>query len=124
MLSISIPAAAIETMEEKVTQGWNRTRRQPTAQEEARLYANLGRVTLPVTTILETRIGTRELLTLRPGDVMTLGHSANALVDVHVGGVRRFGGRLTSDGGSKAVLIEETSNSTPGMELALAGAAQ
>jgi flagellar motor switch protein FliM len=124
MLSISIPAAAIETMEEKVTQGWNRTRRQPTAQEEARLYANLGRVPLDVSTILETRIGTRELLTLKPGDIMTLGHSANAPVDVQVGGVRRFSGRLTSEGGSKAVLIERTSSAISSTELALAGAAE
>jgi len=126
MLSVSIPAAAIETMEEKVTQGWNRTRRQPTALEEARLYANLGRVSLPVATVLESRIGTRELLTLRPGDVVTLGHSAHAPVDVHVGGVRRFTGRLTSEGGSKAVLIEATSNaySNMGTEMALAGAAE
>ncbi|HEY6361510.1 MAG TPA: flagellar motor switch protein FliM [Vicinamibacterales bacterium] len=123
MLSISIPAAAIETMEEKVTQGWNRTQRQPTAQDEARLYANLGRVTLPVTTILETKIGTRELLTLQPGDVMTLGHSANAPVAVNVGGVRRFSGRLTSEGGTKAVLIEQLSNSV-GTEMVLAGAEQ
>ncbi len=49
MLNLCIPATAIEAMEEKVTQGWQRTRRQPTAQEEARLDANLGRVTLPVT---------------------------------------------------------------------------
>jgi flagellar motor switch protein FliM len=123
MLSISIPAAAIETMEEKVTQGWNRTRREPTALEEARLYANLGRVTLPVATILQTQIGTRELLRLQPGDVVTLGQSVNSLVDVQVGGVRRFSGRLTCEGGSKAVLIEQTSNSTTSTELALVGAA-
>jgi flagellar motor switch protein FliM len=127
MLSISIPAAAIETMEEKVTQGWNRTRRQPTAQEEAHLYANLGRVQLPVATQLETRIGTRELLMLRPGDVLTLGHSATSPVDVHVGGVRRFSGRLTSEGATKAVVIEGTSSviqTSPSMEMALVGAAE
>jgi flagellar motor switch protein FliM len=124
MLSISIPAAAIETMEEKVTQGWNRTRRQPTPQEEAHLYANLGRVELPVDVVLETEIGTRELLSLQPGDVVTLGHSASAPVDIHVGGVRRFSGRLTSDGGTKAVAIESMSNANPSTEMALAGAMQ
>ncbi len=56
---------------------------------------------------------------------MTLGHSAHAPVDVHVGGVRRFTGRLTSEGGSKAVLIERTSNSTmTSTEMALVGAAE
>ena len=116
MLSVSIPAAAIETMEEKVTQGWNRTRRQPTAQEEARLYANLGRVSLPVATLLETRIGTRELLTLQPGDVVTLGHSANAPVDVHVGGVPRFTGRLAREHhGKAAVAVEQPIGNAAGV---------
>jgi flagellar motor switch protein FliM len=123
MLSVSIPAAAIETMEEKVTQGWNRTRRQPTPLEEARLHANLGRVTLPVATLLETKIGTRELLMLQAGDILTLGHSAHEPVDVQVGGVRRFNGRLTVEGGTTGVLIEQTSNSSTGTELALVGAA-
>lgn len=121
MLSISIPAAAIETMEEKVTQGWNRTRRQPTPLEEARLHANLGRVTLPVSTVLEMKIGARELLMLQPGDVLTLGHSAHAPVDIHVGGVRRFNGRLTAEGGTTGVLIQQTSNTSTELALVSAG---
>ena len=76
MLSLCIPAAAIEAMEEKVAQGWQRTRRQPTADEAARLQANLGRVPLPVTALLETRSTARELLALQAGDVVALGHSA------------------------------------------------
>jgi flagellar motor switch protein FliM len=120
MLSVSIPAAAIETMEEKVTQGWNRTRRQPTPLEEARLHANLGRVPLKVDTILETRIGTRELLSLHPGDILALGHSAHAPVQIQVGGVRRFSGRLTSENGSAAVLIQHATNTNS--EQALLGA--
>ena len=62
MLNLCIPAAAIEPMEDKVAQGWQRTRRQPTASKMARLRANLGRVPLPVTTQLETTLAARELL--------------------------------------------------------------
>jgi flagellar motor switch protein FliM len=125
MLSVSIPAAAIETMEEKVTQGWNRTHRQPSPLEQARLHANLGRVSLPVSTSLETRIGTRELLALQAGDVLALGHSSNSPVDVQIGGVRRFSGRLTCEGRSAAVLIEQASNAgSTNTELALAGATE
>ena len=124
MLSISIPAAAIETMEEKVTQGWNRTRRQPTPLEEARLFANLGRVRLPVATLLETKIGARELLMLQPGDVLALGHSVNAPVEVQVGGIRRYIGRLTADGDSAAVLIHQASNNNAEAEGAFAGVAE
>ncbi len=124
MLSISIPAAAIETMEEKVTQGWNRNNRQPTAQQQAHLHANLGRVLLPVTSSLTTLIGTRELLALQPGDVIALGHSANSPVDVQIGSVRRFSGRLTCVGGSAAVLLDQPGGAEgePGTALALVGA--
>ena len=109
MVSLCIPAAAIESMEEKVAQGWHRTRREPSATEATNLHANLGRVPLPVTTKLETRLIARDLLALRPGDVVALGHAISNPVDVHVGGVRRFAGRLTATESGAAVLIEETS---------------
>jgi flagellar motor switch protein FliM len=110
MLSISIPAAAIETMEEKVAEGWNRTRRQPSPLESSRLLANLGRVPLPVATVLETRMSAREVLALQAGEIVALGHSAAAPVDIHVGGVKRFVGRLTCDAsGHTAVAIEHAS---------------
>jgi flagellar motor switch protein FliM len=115
MLSISIPAAAIETMEEKVAEGWNRTKRQPSATEAARLQANLGRVPLRVKTLLATQMSARELLALQAGDVVTLGHSATAPVEVHVGGVRRFSGRLSCDHtGNTAVTIEHSTTDYAG----------
>jgi flagellar motor switch protein FliM len=119
MLSISIPAAAIETMEEKVAEGWNRTKRQPSAAESARLQTNLGRVPLRVKTLLETRMSAREVLALQAGDVVTLGHSAASPVEIHVGGVRRFTGRLACDhNGNTAVTVEQTTDfSGAGMAL-------
>jgi len=120
MLSVSIPSAAIETMEEKVAEGWNRTKRQPSPVEVARLQANLGRVALPVKALLETRMSAREVLGLQEGDVVSLGHSAAAPVEIQVGGVRRFTGRLTCDDtGNTAVMIEQMTN-----QLAVAGVAQ
>jgi flagellar motor switch protein FliM len=111
MLSICIPAAAIETMEEKVAQGLHRTRRQPTPVEEARLHANLGRVLLPVTATLKTRIATRELLALEPGDVLAIGHSVGQPLDVRVGQVTRFAGRLTTHATGAGVVIEPRADS-------------
>jgi flagellar motor switch protein FliM len=119
MLSICIPAASIESMEDKVAQGWHRQPRQPTETEQRYLRVNLGRVPLPVTALLETRLVARELLELTPGDVLTLGRSATEPVDVHVGRVRRFGGRLTVGGAGVAVRIDGLGN-----ELADTGAAQ
>ena len=110
LLRVCIPASTIETMEEKVAPGWHRRRREPTASEQARLFANLGRVPLQVNALLETRFETRELLALRPGDVIALGHSASNPVDIRIGQVRRFTGRLTTRDTGAAVLIEQVSS--------------
>jgi flagellar motor switch protein FliM len=59
-----------------------------------------------VTTLLETRLKAREVVALRPGDVIALGHPATAPVDIHVGRVRKFGGRLTTTPSGAAVVIE------------------
>jgi flagellar motor switch protein FliM len=108
-LRVCIPAATIETVEEKVAPGWHRHRREATPLEQARLLANLGRVPVTVNALLETRFETRELLALRPGDVIALGHSATSPVDIHVGSVRRFTGRLTANESGAGVLIEQVS---------------
>jgi flagellar motor switch protein FliM len=114
MVSLCFPAAAIESLEEKFAQGWQRTRRQPTAQEHARLTANLGRIPLPVTTLLETRLAARELLALKPGDVVSLGYPVSSPVDVHVGQVRRFTGRLTTSAAGAVVRVERVSGDLRG----------
>jgi flagellar motor switch protein FliM len=106
MLSVSIPAAAIESMEDKVAQGWNRTQRVPSATEATWLKQNLGRVPLRVQTRLETRMPAREVLALQVGDVVALSHAVSAPVDVYVGGVRRYVGRLAREGTTTAVAIE------------------
>jgi flagellar motor switch protein FliM len=110
LLRVCIPASTIETMEEKVAPGWHRRRRDPTQAEQARLFSNLGRVPLQVNALLETRFETRELLALRPGDVIALGHSASNPVDIRIGQVRRFTGRLTTRDTGAAVLIEQVSS--------------
>jgi flagellar motor switch protein FliM len=109
MVNLCFPAAMIEALEDKFAQGWQRTRRQPTAVEQLRLTANLGRVPLPVTTLLETRLPARELLSLKVGDIVSLGHPASGPVDVHVGKVRRFLGRLTTSPAGAAVRVDRVS---------------
>jgi len=113
-VSLCFPASSIEALEEKFAQGWQRTRRQPTAAEQARLAANLGRIPLPVSTLLETRLPARDLLALKPGDIVSLGHAASSPVDVHVGQVRRFVGRLTTTDAGTAVRVERTSGDHTG----------
>jgi len=108
-LRLCIPAA-IESLEEKVAQGWHRTRTALTPLEVAHLQANIGRVPLTVTALLETRFEAHELLALREGDVIALGRSAADPIDVHVGDVRRFTGRLTTSERGVAIVIEQISS--------------
>jgi flagellar motor switch protein FliM len=109
-LRLCIPAAAIESMEEKVAQGWHRTRPEPTPLQVTYLQANLGRVPLTVTAMLETRFEARELLALREGDVVALGRSAADPIDVRVGDVHRFTGRLIGGDRGVALRIEQVSS--------------
>ena len=109
MLNLCIPATAIEATGDRFVQGSQRTRRQPTKEEEAWLGANLGRVTVPVTAMLETTLAAEELLKLRPGDIVALGHSINQPIDVMVGKIHRFAGRLAQNGQAMAVRVESRS---------------
>ena len=109
MLNVCIPATAIEATGDRFVQGSQRTRRQPTKDEEAWLSANLGRVTVPVTAMLETTLAAEELLKLRPGDIVALGHSITQPIDVLVGKINRFAGRLAQNGQSIAVRVESRS---------------
>ena len=111
MINLCFQASAMESVEDRFAQGWQRARRQPTAAEQAHLAANLGRIPLKVSTLLETRLAARELLALKPGDVLSLGHAASSPVDVRVGQVRRFAGRLTTTDGGAAVRVERVSGS-------------
>jgi len=105
MVNLCIPAAAIEAVGEAFAQGWQRSRRQPSPDEEAWLNINLGRVPLPVTALLETTLSARELIALQPGDVLSLGRAASQPVAVHVGQVHRFSGRLTRRGMDAGVAV-------------------
>jgi flagellar motor switch protein FliM len=109
MLNMCIPATSIEAVGEKFAQGWHRTRRQPTPEEESWLHANLGRVRVPVTALLETTLPAREVLALRRGDVIALGKSAHNPIDVHVGDVPRFEARLGRSDNDVHVIVETVS---------------
>ncbi len=113
MLNLCIPATAIEAVGENFAQGWHRRRREPTAQEESWLHANLARVPLPVTALLETTLSARELLALRRGDVIRLTHAVTDPVDVRVAAVPQFEGHLTSNGTSIAVAVERMAGDRP-----------
>lgn len=105
MLNICIPASAIESVGAGFTQTWHRTRREPTERDRRHLFANLGRVALPVTASLDTTLPARELLEIQPGDVLSLGTPVERPVDVRVHGTLKFQGRLMAAGARAGLAI-------------------
>jgi flagellar motor switch protein FliM len=105
-LNLCIPASAIEAVGSSFERAWHRTRRQPTAEETARLTANLGRVPLSVTAQLSTALPARELLAMQPGDVVHLGHSAQQPLTVQVGTQPAYLGHLTLQNGRIAISVQ------------------
>ncbi|MGE0445003.1 MAG: flagellar motor switch protein FliM [Vicinamibacterales bacterium] len=112
-VNVCIPAAAIDSRHGRFVQGWHHTTKPPAPEEERNLVTNLGRVPLPLTVRLETRLNARDVMLLRPGDVIALGHPATAAVDVHIGRIPRFAGRLMRGAGGAAVVIDDAPDAAP-----------
>jgi flagellar motor switch protein FliM len=108
MLNICIPWNAIEATASSFVQGWQRTRRDPTATERRWLMGNLGRVPLTVTAVAETRLAARELLKLSAGDVLSLGIPMQKSLEARIGNLIKFRGRLGSRDGRAAFMVEHT----------------
>jgi flagellar motor switch protein FliM len=106
MLNICIPASAIELGGGRFSQTWHRARREPSARERRNLHDNLARVPMDVTAALDTSLHVRELLRLRPGDVLSLGRPVREPLDVRVRGATKLQGRLVTAGGRVGVRLE------------------
>jgi len=107
LLHLCLPAGVMEAAGVGFGQGGQHSRREPTATEERWLAANLGRMRLPVSANLSAVLTTRELIGLAPGQVLMLGVPLHSTVDVCVGNLVKFRGRLTTTNGGTAVLIDE-----------------
>lgn len=118
LLNICVPATLVETSGAGLVQGWQQTRRDPTGEERSWVLENLGRVRLPVTSDLRARVTTRELLQIAPGEVLNLGIPAETEVDVCVGDILKFKGRLAERDGRAAVLVNRacTARGAAGIE--------
>jgi len=110
MLNLCIPASVIEATGNAFVQGWHRTQREPTPTERLWLHDNLNRVPLSVTATLNTRLRARELVKLKPGDVISLGVPIHAPVTVRVGNHAKFVGRLVAPDVNVGVLLESSTD--------------
>jgi flagellar motor switch protein FliM len=106
MMNLCMPASIVEASGAQVTQASHRHRREPSETDRAWLRENLSRVPMNVTALLESRLATRDLLALAPGDVVSLGVPSHQAIDIRVGGSLKFQGRLTVDGGRLGVRVE------------------
>jgi flagellar motor switch protein FliM len=118
MLNLCIPTTVIEAVGATFTQGWYRTRREPTEEERNGLLENLGRVPLPVTALLRTRLSGREVLQLRPGDVVSLGVPVQRPLTIRVGRMDQFEGVPVRTGRNAGIAI------TASADTAMEGAGQ
>lgn len=107
MLNFCLPAATIEAFGDVFTQGWYRSRREPATWQRDALIRSLGRVRMPVTALLEISMSGREVVQLRPGDILSLGRPVSHPVKVRVGATTKYAGRLVRHGSRVAVAISD-----------------
>ena len=122
LLNICVPASLIESSGTNFVLGLQTAKRDRNPEEERWLTESLGRVSMQVTTDVETSLKTRELINLEPGQILSLGVPADIGVNIRVGNIVKFRGRLATSAGRAAVRINRICASAPtGPEEAQAG---
>jgi flagellar motor switch protein FliM len=105
LLNFCLPASVIETIGDNFVQNWYRSKREPTAAQRKRLHRTLGRIQLPVTATAEMTLPARELLLLKPGDVLSVGKPITQPIHVRVADATKFTGRLVRSDLHAGVMI-------------------
>jgi flagellar motor switch protein FliM len=105
-LNVCVPASAIEAIRAGFPQAWQRSRTAPSDGDRRTLMAGLAKVRLPLTATLTTTVPARDLLALKRGDVVSLGHPVRSALDVRVRGTLKFRGRLVAHNDGAAVRLE------------------
>lgn len=106
-LHLCFPAEAVEPVVSAMAAGSLRAARDANPEAAVWLRRNLARVPLPVSAQLQTTLPARDVLLLRPGQILELPHAAGRAVDVHVGGRARFRGRLSIQPNNMAGVVVE-----------------
>ncbi len=104
-LNLCLPASIVHKTDTHFAGARDRSRREPTARERAWLFENLARVPLPVTAVIESWCTTRELVTMKDGDVITLGVPVSKPIDVRVGKTLKFRGHPVVAAGRAGVTV-------------------
>jgi flagellar motor switch protein FliM len=113
LLNICVPASLIEASGTNLILGHQTARRERTPTEERWLAESLGRIPLSVSADIETKLKTRELISLREGQILSLGVPAETNVNIRVGHLVKFKGRLAATNGRGAVLVTRKAGENP-----------
>ena len=117
LLNICMPASIIEASGTNLGQSWQHSKRDRTAVEEQWLTESLGLIPLDVTADIQTSLRTRDLVNLKPGHVLSLGVPAEIDINVRVGEIVKFKGRLATTAGRAAVVVNQKISTVAGGRL-------
>jgi len=96
LITVCLPAAMVESGNKDSAQSRKRLPPAVTPTEREWMLDHLGRVTVPVSPLIETRLSGRDVLALEAGDIISLGLPVQDPVTVHVGGLAKLRGRLVA----------------------------
>jgi flagellar motor switch protein FliM len=117
MVNLCLPVTIVEATGGGLAQAWHRQRQEPSASERQWLRDHLSAAPMPVTASIESRLTARDLVHVRPGDVVSLGVPASRPVDVRVGRTLKFKGRLAVDHGRVSVRLDQPCADGPTTEI-------
>ncbi len=113
LLNLCVPASLIEASGTNFVIGLQAAKRDRTAVEERWLSESLGRIPLTVSADLQTSLKTRELISLQEGQILSLGIPAETHVNIRVGDLVKFKGRLAATNGRGGVFVTRRCNAGP-----------
>jgi flagellar motor switch protein FliM len=113
LINLCLPTNVAEIAGTHFSATWQRQRRELTDRERAWLHENFGRVPMPVVPQIRTGLNAGSVLELGLGEIIALPLPADQPLDVYVGGIRKFTGRLATERGRLMVLVENRCLATP-----------
>jgi flagellar motor switch protein FliM len=95
-INVCLPASMVESAGTEFVQAWKRQDRVIPPQERIWVHEHLSRMPMTISPVIETRLTGREVLALEPGDVVSLGHPVDEPIELRVGGLCKFVGRMVA----------------------------
>ncbi len=105
-VTLCVPDAIVDAASAQFVQAWPKPRREMSAQERSWLVEHLARVPVAVVPMIRATLPASAVLALQPGEILRLPLAADRPIDVYAGGVRKWTGRLATEQGRLAVVVQ------------------